>query len=96
VSLTESWQLWEGLDVDFRALHLQLLYLLDEGTEDMDDQQDSLDKHDDNVASLSVQLKQLILSSTLCIGRLNLLNNALLNFVLNNGIILRKDFCILF
>lgn len=56
----------EGLDVDIRALNFQLIDLLDEESEDMEREQDTLDKHDDDIAALSVQVKQLISKSSGC------------------------------
>lgn len=49
----------EGLDTDFRALHFQLIDLMEEDSGEIEQEQDTLDEHDDNIAALSVRLKQL-------------------------------------
>lgn len=53
----------EVLDADFRGLHLQLVDLPDESGE-LEGEQDTLDKHDDDITDLSVQLQQLIVKSS--------------------------------
>ena len=54
----------EVLDTEYKALHLQLIDLIDEETEEMDQEQVNLDKHDDSVAVLSVRLQSLVLNSS--------------------------------
>ena len=49
----------EVLDTEYKALHLQLIDLIDEETEEMDQEQVNLDKHDDSVAVLSVRLQSI-------------------------------------
>ena len=47
----------EVLDTDYKALHLQLIDLIDEETEEMDQEQVNLDKHDSLVWRLYLQLQ---------------------------------------
>ena len=49
----------ETLDSDFRVHHLQLVDLIDDAPT-LEKEQDTLDKLDDDVSSLSVRLRQLI------------------------------------
>ena len=50
----------ETLDVDFKAYHLQLVDLLDEGEgEVLEKEQEILDEHDDLVADTNIRLKRL-------------------------------------
>ena len=51
----------EVLDADFKTIHLQLVNLIDKEDE-LDYEQEKLDYHADDVASLTVRLQQLIMS----------------------------------
>ena len=53
-----------SLDEEFRGLHYELIDLLDEGNEDLlEAEQATLDKHDDDVATLTVCLENLSTST---------------------------------
>ena len=55
----------ETLDVDFKAYHLQLVDLLDEGEDEvLEREQEILDEHDDLVADMNIRLKHLGLIAT--------------------------------
>ena len=50
----------ETLDVDFKAYHLQLVDLLDEGEDELlEKEQEILDEHDNLVANMNIRLKRL-------------------------------------
>ena len=53
----------EVLDGDFKTLHLQIVNLIDEEAEELEQEQDTLDKHDDDITALSLRLKQLVSKS---------------------------------
>ena len=54
----------DTLDGDFKALHFQIVDLIsDENGEELGKEQDTLDKHKDNVSSLSVRLHKLLKTS---------------------------------
>ena len=53
----------EVLDGDFKTLHPQIVDLIDEEAEELEQEQDILDKHDDDIATLSLRLKQLVSKS---------------------------------
>ena len=50
----------DTLDADFKTLHFQIVDLIDERAPELDTEQDTLDKHDDDVTGLSVRVQQLI------------------------------------
>ena len=50
----------EVLDADFKTIHLQLVNLIDKEDE-LDYEQEKLDYHADDVASLTVRLQQLMM-----------------------------------
>ena len=47
----------------FKTLHLHIVDLIDEEAEELELEQDILNKHDDNIAALSLRLKQLVSKS---------------------------------
>ena len=53
----------EVLDRDFKTLHLQIVDLIDEEAKELEQEQDILDKHDDDITALSLRLKQLVSKS---------------------------------
>ena len=46
-----------------KTLHLQIIDLINEEAEELEQEQHILDKHDDDIAALSLRLKQLVSKS---------------------------------
>ena len=53
----------ESLEHDFKTSHLRLIDLIDDEDE-LEQEQDDLDRHDDDVASLTVRLQKLMTASS--------------------------------
>ena len=51
----------ESLDTEFKYLHFDLI---NEGAEELDREQETLDLHDDNVSAMSLQLRRLVSESS--------------------------------
>ena len=50
----------ETLDADIKAIHLQIVDLIDDDATALKKEQDAIDRHDDEITGLTIHLQQII------------------------------------